>query len=175
MNTALGGQGFAINCYNDPADGNGGIFHFYPEGGELADDQYPAFPEFGVGSMVRITNMSDDFEGSSMADTGLSSSPGHSSDPWAADAWTVIAETVNADNSHTLRLQNSVSSRSIGAVGDYTARMGARWLWDRRRPTWWCVATATTGTTQCLLAVMAFGPFPPIRCRRRLGARRFKR
>lgn len=124
MNTALGGQGFAINCYNDPADGNGGIFHFYPEGGELADDQYPAFPELGVGSMVRITNMSDDFEGSSMADTGLSSSPGHSSDPWAADAWTVIAETVNADNSHTLRLQNSVSSRSIGAVGDYTARMG---------------------------------------------------
>ncbi len=73
--------------------------------------------------MVRITNMSDDFEGSSMADTGLSSSPGHSSDPWAADAWTVIAETVNADNSHTLRLQNSVApAQSV--------------LWATIRPVW---------------------------------------
>ena len=39
MNAALGGQGFAVNLYNNPADGNGGLWNFLPlDNGPVDED-----------------------------------------------------------------------------------------------------------------------------------------
>ena len=37
MNASLGGQGYAVNCYGDPADGNGGLWTFVPQQAAEAD------------------------------------------------------------------------------------------------------------------------------------------
>ena len=126
MNAAQAGQGYAVNCYNNPADGNGGLWLCTPEIPETEEPEgYPAFAPMEQGKHFILTNTVAGFENVSIADDGTSPSLTHSTDPWAANIWTVTAAAVHEDNSQTVQLQNLTTGRYIGApAANVTSRIG---------------------------------------------------
>ncbi|MCH5182284.1 MAG: beta-N-acetylhexosaminidase [Prevotellaceae bacterium] len=125
LNASLGGQGYAVNYYANPADGNSGLWTFVGKAVESDMPVYDAFTPLEVGRTYRISNSVDKFAGSSLTDTGSGDLLRHSSDRWTADAWTVTSSTVNADNSQIVQLRNAVTGRNIAANGtSFSARLG---------------------------------------------------
>ena len=193
MNASLGGQGYAVNLYSNPSDGNGGLWYFAPlrsnasvqevqakidEARELLknaktypakgkkkvgffgedetnalrdliknadpsgmtsaeeaeftaqfDAAYAAFRNsFGYleqGKKYRVVNTVEGYDEVRFYDNGTSAQLLHTTDVWAADAWTVTAENVGQDYAQTFTLQNVKTGRSIGAAASsVTGRMG---------------------------------------------------
>ena len=193
MNASLGGQGYAVNLYGNPADGNGGLWCFaplragaavqalqdkidearrllntaktYPEKGKKKvgffgenetnalrdlindadpsgmtsaeeaefsakfDAAYAAFRNsFGYleqGKTYRVVNTVEGYGDVKFYDNGTSAQLLHTTDAWAADAWTVTAESVGQDYAQTVKLQNAGTARYIGAAASsLTGRMG---------------------------------------------------
>lgn len=114
MNASLSGQGYAVNYYSDPTDGNGGLWIFVRKAAEPST-AYDEFSPLEEGHTYRFTNNVGGFLGTALADAGGGDLLRHSADVWAADAWTVTKATVNGDNSQTVQLRNAVTSRSIAA------------------------------------------------------------
>ena len=116
VNAAAAGQGYAVNCYGNPADGNGGLWLCVPEIPEEEQPEgYPAFAPLEQGKSFIITNTVAGFENVCLADDGTAANLTHSTDPWAANVWTVTAAAVNTDNSQTVQLQNNATGRFIGS------------------------------------------------------------
>ena len=193
MNASLGGQGYAVNLYGNPSDGNGGLWCFaplragaavqalqdkidearrllntaktYPEKGKKKvgffgenetnalrdlindadpsgmtsaeeaefsakfDAAYAAFRNsFGYleqGKTYRVVNTVEGYGDVKFYDNGTSAQLLHTTDMWAADAWTVTAESVGPDYEQTVKLQNAGTARYIGAAASsLTGRMG---------------------------------------------------
>lgn len=193
MNASLGGQGYAVNLYGNPSDGNGGLWGFaplragaavqalqdkidearrllntaktYPEKGKKKvgffgenetnalrdlindadpsgmtsaeeaefsakfDAAYAAFRNsFGYleqGKTYRVVNTVEGYGDVKFYDNGTSAQLLHTTDAWAADAWTVTAESVGQDYAQTVKLQNAGTARYIGAAASsLTGRMG---------------------------------------------------
>lgn len=193
MNASLGGQGYAVNLYGNPADGNGGLWCFaplragaavqalqdkidearrllntaktYPEKGKKKvgffgenetnalrdlindadpsgmtsaeeaefsakfDAAYAAFRNsFGYleqGKTYRVVNTVESYGDVKFYDNGTSAQLLHTTDAWAADAWTVTAQSVGQDYAQTVKLQNAGTARYIGAAASsLTGRMG---------------------------------------------------
>ena len=193
MNASLGGQGYAVNLYGNPSDGNGGLWCFaplragaavqalqdkidearrllntaktYPEKGKKKvgffgenetnalrnlindadpsgmtsaeeaefsakfDAAYAAFRNsFGYleqGKKYSVVNTVEGYGDVKFYDNGTSAQLLHTTDAWAADAWTVTAESVGQDYAQTVKLQNAGTARYIGAAASsLTGRMG---------------------------------------------------
>lgn len=114
VNSAAAGQGFAVNCYGDPADGNGGLWLCTLQGSEQGP-AHPAFTPLETGKTYVFTNSVQGFEGITIADDGTSANLTHSQSDWTANVWTVTAATQNDDNSQAVQLQNLKTQRFIGA------------------------------------------------------------
>lgn len=125
MNAAQGGQGYAVNCYGNPSDGNGGLWLCTPADGGEGEAGYPAFAPMEVGKHFIFTNSVEGFEGISIADDGTAANITHSTDAWANNVWTVTAANVNEDHSQTISLQNLQTGRFIGSpAANVNGRVG---------------------------------------------------
>ncbi len=130
VNAALGGQNFAVNCYGDPTDGNGGIWKL---GG--SNDNNPSTP--GPAAAIPFTKLvagkTYTFANAAIAPT-LSSHTfiadlggdrlSHSADPTEAIIWRVASATDNADGSQTVTLINHSTSRAIAAAAPFESGYG---------------------------------------------------
>ncbi len=121
LNSSLGGQGFAINCYGNPADGNGGLFLFNPmseiEGGGEPEPPVVEVPLLEVGKIYNFVNTVAGFEGVRLSDDGTSSYLTHSSGIWSNDAWEVTDNS--AENGvQSIKLKNVATGRIIGTSAD---------------------------------------------------------
>ena len=111
MNSALGGQQWAINVYNDPADGNGGLFTFVAR-------QQPDKPGEGEsiadGRTYRIETTAANLAGLRWSDNG-GTTLGYARQPWCADAWTVSASPAEGGR-QTITLTNAATGRSVSSA-----------------------------------------------------------
>ncbi len=125
MNCALGGQGFAINVYTNPADGNGGIFTFVPaEAGDTPSDgsDMSLNITFEVGKTYSFSTTATGFNGAKVTDSN-SAQLVHSTTSLANTAWIVNSATVNADRSQTITLSNCATGRAISSVGEASGKL----------------------------------------------------
>ncbi|MDE6462952.1 MAG: beta-N-acetylhexosaminidase [Muribaculaceae bacterium] len=114
LNCAQAAQNQTVNNWNDPADGNGGIWLF--SGEDTADEIYPEFDFFEKGSQYVIYNTDADFGQAHIGDNGAGDKLA-----WCADggyeAW-VIEESVT-DKAHNIQyvtLRNNATGRYIAGV-----------------------------------------------------------
>ncbi len=121
FNSSLSGQYYAINIYNNPADGSSGLFTFQPEdeGDDEGDNEPAAYGTISDATVYRISNTSDYYEGIGLSDNGKTTL-GYASDAWSNDAWTVSA-TESQDGVQTITLTNVTTGRSVSSVGSPTA------------------------------------------------------
>jgi len=108
LNYAGPGQTYSINLWNDPADGNGGIWEFRPleaQGSDIIVD-YPT-----EGTVYRIVNNTERFKGVTLYDNndGIVTA---TRQEYGADVWEV-AETASTANGQTFKLRNAVTGRYI--------------------------------------------------------------
>lgn len=117
LNCGQAGAKFAINCWSNPADGNGGLWICMPEEGIVQEDViYPAFDKLEPGSFITLTNTTDLFKGMMVADLdGTSPYATYSDDAFSGIVWRVESNTVGKDNSQTLHLTNMTTGRSLGS------------------------------------------------------------
>lgn len=117
LNCGQQSANFAVNCWSNPADGNGGLWLVMPEDGvEQPDTKYPSFEPVEPGSYITLTNTTDKYAGMQLADD-MAEGPyaGYTDSPFGAAVWRVESATVNADNSQTLTLYNPGTGRALGA------------------------------------------------------------
>ncbi|MBR3883136.1 MAG: beta-N-acetylhexosaminidase [Bacteroidaceae bacterium] len=111
MNMAAGGQNYAINLWNNPNDGNSGVWEFQPIGNST-DDIVVDYPM--QGSFVRITNNVEKFKGWCLADNGKAHVNALAG-AYLADVWEVVtANTLSAGQEFTLR--NVATGRYISGT-----------------------------------------------------------
>lgn len=120
MNSSLNGQGFAVNLYNNPSDGNSGLWTFTPMNFDPADEQgegdVPStFTGLAEGEVVRISNAVDGFDGCALYDRAdrTSNYLRHTTDRWVRDAWIVQSVTEAKGGTQTVVLRNAATSRAI--------------------------------------------------------------
>lgn len=108
LNYAGPGQTYSINLWNDPADGNGGIWEFRPLEAQESDItvDYPT-----EGTVYRIVNNTERFKGVTLYDNndGIVTA---TRQEYGADVWEV-AETASTANGQTFKLRNAVTGRYI--------------------------------------------------------------
>ena len=106
MNMAAGGQQYSINLWNDPSDGNSGIWIFKPiaVAEEPAEVDYPA-----VGACVQIVNTIDRFASWTLADEGTAHLMARRAD-YAADVWEIASSEITAAG-QLLTLRNVATGR----------------------------------------------------------------
>lgn len=125
LNCAMAGQGFAINVWNNPADGNGGIFTLIPaqSDGSSASGPDMSLPvKFTEGATYEFVNTSEAFNMNRLADTN-SGELSHSASLWDNTLWIANDVTENADKSQTLTLTNATTGQRISAVGANSGRI----------------------------------------------------
>ena len=111
LNYAGPGQTYSINLWNNPADGNGGIWEFRPleaQGSDITID-YPV-----EGTAYRIVNNTERFKGVTLYDNndGVVTA---TRQEYGADAWEVV-ETASTANGQTFKLRNAVTGRYISTT-----------------------------------------------------------
>ena len=107
MNMAAGGQGYSINLWNNPSDGNSGIWIFQPI---AAGEEQPIEVDYpAVGTCVQIVNKVDKFASWTLADEGTSHLMARRAD-YAADVWEVASSKVTATG-QLLTLRNVATGR----------------------------------------------------------------
>ena len=108
LNYAGPGQTYSINLWNNPADGNGGIWEFRPLEAQDSDItvNYPT-----EGTVYRIVNNTERFKGVTLYDNndGIVTA---TRQEYGADVWEV-AETASTANGQTFKLRNAVTGRYI--------------------------------------------------------------
>lgn len=141
MNMAAAGQQYAINLWNNPSDGNSGIWIFQPMASEEEDTPSVDYP--AVGTCVQIVNAVDRFNSWTLADEGTAHLMARRAG-YAADVWEVASSEVTAagqqltlrnvatgrymqGNSHPLALGDAPTTYTNvynAAEGDYTLSVG---------------------------------------------------
>lgn len=109
MNSALGGQQWAINVYNNPVDGNGGLFTFIPE-----QTATPPAQSVTDGRTYRIESTAANLKGLRWADNG-DATLGYARQPWCNDAWTVTASAAG-DGTQAITLTNATTGRAVSSA-----------------------------------------------------------
>ena len=106
MNMAAGGQQYSINLWNDPSDGNSGIWIFKPiaVAEEPTEVDYPS-----VGACVQIVNTIDRFAAWTLADEGTAHLMARRAD-YAADVWEIASSEITAAG-QLLTLRNVATGR----------------------------------------------------------------
>ena len=100
MNMAAGGQQYSINLWNNPSDGNSGIWIFKP----IAIAEEPAEVAYPVaGACYQLVNTVDRFASWTLADEGTAHLMARRAD-YAADVWEIVSsEVTSAGQQLTLR------------------------------------------------------------------------
>lgn len=127
FNSSLGGQGFAVNVYDNPSDGNSGQWQFSPAedyGGKSEQEQAADSVRLTQDKLYTFTNAVDGFNATTLADDGKSATLTHSTDDFANNAWKVVSAVNNADGTQTVTLQNAVTNRYVGTTGNFASRLG---------------------------------------------------
>ncbi len=111
LNYAGGGQNYSINLWQDPADGNGGIWEFRPLVAEepSIDIEYPA-----EGTVYRIVNNTKRFNGWTMYDNGDDNVTAAQQE-YGADAW-VLTDCATTAAGQTFKLKNAVTGRYLSST-----------------------------------------------------------
>lgn len=122
MNASMGGQGYSVNIYNNPSDGNGGLWSAQSIDG--ASIVYPEFDYLEEGKTYTFTNSVEGFEGITIADDGKAAHAGQTTDIWGNNVWTVTKSSLNADKSQNVQLTNATTGRSIAAAQGRNGRIG---------------------------------------------------
>ena len=106
MNMAAGGQQYSINLWNNPSDGNSGIWIFKPIAvvEEPVEVDYPS-----VGACVQIVNAIDRFASWSLADEGTAHLMARRVD-YAANVWEVVSSEITSVGQQ-LTLRNVATGR----------------------------------------------------------------
>lgn len=118
INASMGGQGFSVNLWTAPSDGNGGLWTFVA--GENNPVVYDSFEYLNTGDYIQIENAVEGFSHQSLADNGTAKylqwtdKGGEPGSP--CNIWQVKAAQTNADNSQTLQLQNVATHRYMGST-----------------------------------------------------------
>lgn len=108
MNIAAAGQQFSINLWNNPVDGNSGVWEFRPI--TTAEEPAPIkYPE--AGSYVRISNNVEKFAGWRIIDNGGTTAIANAV-PFAADVWEVVQANMVSDGQE-ITLRNVATGRYI--------------------------------------------------------------
>lgn len=112
MNIAAGGQQYSINLWNNPSDGNSGIWIFKPiaTAEEPVEVEYPA-----AGTCVQIVNMVDRFASWTLVDEGTSHLMARRAD-YAADVWEIASSEITAAGQQ-LTLRNVATGRYMQGNG----------------------------------------------------------
>lgn len=132
VNAALGGQNFAVNCYGDPSDGNGGIWKLADADGTSATDPEPStstavpFAKLAAGKTYTFANavIAPTLTYPTFIADLSSDRLGHSADPAADNIWRVASATDNADGTQSVTLVNLTTSRAIAAPTAFEAGYG---------------------------------------------------
>ena len=111
LNYAGGGQNYSINLWQDPADGNGGIWEFRPLVAEEPSIEvaYPA-----EGTAYRIVNNTERYNGWTMYDNGGNNVTA-AQQQYGADVW-VLTDCATTDAGQTFKLQNATTGRYISST-----------------------------------------------------------
>lgn len=119
LNCAQAGQNQTVNNWNDPADGNGGIWLFALEGATgQSSAVHPAFTPLEVGKSYVFANatLPDAYLSAGNANLMVTDT---SDFIWANRAWTVSSSDYDeATNIQTLTLTNTLNNTYIGAAGE---------------------------------------------------------
>ena len=111
LNYAGPGQTYSINLWNNPADGNGGIWEFRPVApqGSTEEIQYPA-----EGTLYLITNNTERFKGWTLSDDGKATvSAGNIT--YGANVWEITESSTTAAG-QTFKLRNAATGRCISST-----------------------------------------------------------
>ena len=111
LNYAGGGQNYSINLWQDPADGNGGIWEFRPL---VADEPSIEVTYPTEGTYYRIVNNTERFKGWTMYDNGGNNVTA-AQQQYGADVW-VLTECAITDAGQTFKLQNATTGRYISST-----------------------------------------------------------
>ncbi len=127
MNSSMGGQGLAVNVYNDPLSGNGGCWQFAP-----MENYTPGTPEAPItftplaqGKTYVITNAVEGYQATTLADDNKSPRLAHSTDAFSGNVWTAtVAGEAQTNGTQLVRLQNVATGRFISSLNNYVGREG---------------------------------------------------
>lgn len=110
MNIAAAGQNYSINMWNNPNDGNSGVWEFRPidDVAETITVDYPL-----AGSFVRIANNVEKFKGWRIIDDGQAAVTVNAL-PMKADVWEVISANIT-DDGQEITLCNTATGRYISS------------------------------------------------------------
>ena len=111
MNIAAAGQNYSINLWNNPLDGNSGVWEFRPidNANEPIVIDYPI-----VGSFVRISNNVEKFSGWRIIDNGNSVAIANA-EPYSADVWEIVSSDIVSDGQE-ITLRNTATGRYISGI-----------------------------------------------------------
>ncbi len=111
LNYAGNGQNYSINMWNDPRDGNGGVWEFRP----LVATDEPVVSEYPTaGKHYRIVNNTERFKGWSLYDNGNDVVTA-GKQTYGADLWEV-AEASTTNTGQTFKLRNVATGRYISGT-----------------------------------------------------------
>ena len=109
LNYAGPGQNYSINLWNNPADGNGGIWEFRPVEAAAIEAEFPT-----EGTAYRIVNNTERFKGVTLYDNndGIVTA---TRQEYGADVWEFV-ETASTTGGQTFKLRNAVTGRYISST-----------------------------------------------------------
>lgn len=110
MNIAAAGQNYSINMWNNPNDGNSGVWEFRPI--ETNTTTAADYPE--AGNFVRIANNVEKFKGWRIIDDGQATATANAT-PMKADVWEVVSATIT-DDGQEITLRNTATGRYISST-----------------------------------------------------------
>lgn len=120
------GAGLPVNCWYDPADGNGGIWTAKDATAVEPTIIWPDLAMPNTEYLMNFANATDLFAGVSLADSNNPAEGlGYADNGAYETAWKIKSVKKNSDNSLTFRLINYATERVIGAVGSQTTPPGA--------------------------------------------------
>ena len=122
MNAAGNGQKYSLNLWSDASNTRAGYWEFVP-----ADNYYDInFTPLTYGETYMFSNAVEGFGGTALAAAADNTNLLHSSDPFAANAWTITSSQVSEFYGvQQLNLQNATTGQYIsGAATSYSNRVG---------------------------------------------------
>lgn len=118
LNAAVESNNHCVNCWVDPADGNGGIWTFMPLNAPAAEKEiYPEMLPLHEGMTYMFVNAGDKFPGEALAGVADAANLSYAPAGSAFTGWKVTSVTPREDNSYIVRLTNAYSQLNISGLG----------------------------------------------------------
>lgn len=127
LNASVQGQGYSVNLWSNPTDGNGGLWTFVQA--ESKATVYDRFEYLQKDQYVILTNATEGFDNQTLADKAVGKYLQWTDKVGTAYApcyiWKVTETQENEDNTQTIKLQNIGTKRYIGnPVANNLANIG---------------------------------------------------